>query len=1161
MGKGKMCRSSKADPLTMTLGRIAEQFHMGAAGSAAGDRRGSPAKPRNGRLTAARLLMFHCRILSARFYRRLPVKLFCLALLLGGATVGAAQYAPSTDDYVVTVWDTDSGLPDNTVTSIAQTPDGYLWVGTQRGGLARFDGTRFTEFNPGNTPQLRNIEMHQLLVAPSGTLWIGNVEGGLISHQEGRFQLEYLNNDTPPAWVAHIVAERPGTIEFCSDAGMIFRRTTDGASNRWETMVPPGKITSPSVFADESGTIWYRTTNGGLAQLRGSNSVILRQPPGLAGPVVNALGQDALGRIWAATPNHLAFWNGNTFVDATPTNGPSDFVVWGDSMLPCPGGGFWMVCDGFFRQFDGRQWAVIEQEATNGVSTEWPAFKVGNDARWFFADSAGGLWFWRQPEGLGHLSAAGRVSWVRDAEGRPLDVAAPFRCWCEDHEGNVWVGLTDGGLARLRPRVFHVVWPAGDVNSKAAKSVCQGRDGAMWFGSGWKDVLRWDERVFQKIAISGYAEDIKVYPGVDDRVWVGSAGQGLFALDNGQFSRPFPSESIGRSVRCLYRDGQRGLWIGNDFGLFRWDGTQLQDFTMKEGFAPAFVTAITGDAAGNLWIGTALGELRRLRDGQCQSFVPDDSLTDRSLFVTATSANPLAGLKRGTLLGGEPFDALHANRDGVVWIGSLGGGLLRFKDGRFTRFTTRDGLPSDHVNQILEDNVGWLWLGTRAGIVRVNQPALNAWSEGGSVRPFFIGYDRADGLPALECPAGSQPNCWRARDGRLWFTTVRGAVWVDPSALRENRLPPPVSIEDVRVDGASILETNGIASSPAARPANLRVAPGRHFVEFKFTALSFISPEKVLFKWRLAGLDQKWVAGDGRRTASYNYLPPGAYRFEVLACNNDGYWGENPDSVAITVMPFFWQRWWFKAASGGSGLAMILGVVLTVQRRRYRVRMQVLERQNALEQERTRIARDIHDQVGANLTKIGKQTDSLEREPGMTASAQTLTHEVGDTTREMLRSMDEIVWAINPHNDTLRNAVHYLIHYTRDFLRPAGIAYQLDVPVDLPSLPLSTEIRHNFFMAFKEALNNAVKHGHPRSIRLVLVLQPRQLKLLVEDDGCGFAPAASQAGADGLDNMRQRLKSVGGDCQVESAPGQGTKVTFQLPLPVPPGPDTPVWVY
>jgi signal transduction histidine kinase len=317
---------------------------------------------------------------------------------------------------------------------------------------------------------------------------------------------------------------------------------------------------------------------------------------------------------------------------------------------------------------------------------------------------------------------------------------------------------------------------------------------------------------------------------------------------------------------------------------------------------------------------------------------------------------------------------------------------------------------------------------------------------------------------------------------------------------------------------------------------------------FKFTAPSFTAPDRVRFKWRLVGLEKEWTGESTEREVKYNFVPPGNYTFQVKACNSDGVWNETGAALPLTVLPYFWQTWWFKIIAGVAGLMFLLGAGLSVQRRRHRATVQVLERRHALERERTRIARDIHDQVGAQLTKIGIQTSMLGQTPDLSADTHPLVQGVAETTREMLQSMDEIVWAINPRNDTLDNAINYLIHYTRDFLRPSGISYKLDLPVDLPVLPLSTERRHNLFMAFKEALNNAVKHGRPRQIRLVLVLQPHELKLAVEDDGCGFQLATARRGEDGLENMRQRMQAVGGHCRVESVPGQGTRVEFQLPL-------------
>ena len=234
---------------------------------------------------------------------------------------------------------------------------------------------------------------------------------------------------------------------------------------------------------------------------------------------------------------------------------------------------------------------------------------------------------------------------------------------------------------------------------------------------------------------------------------------------------------------------------------------------------PAYVLSIAEDKAGDLWFGTALGELRHFHAGKFETILPGDSLTDESTLKAAAVANPFGSRSRGALSGGERFWSLHFDDDNVLWIGTLGGGLLRFKDGKFARFTTRDDLPSDYVSQILEDNRGQLWIGTSVGIVRVSKRELNELADGGKTEPAFVTYGKFDGLPALECSGGTQPNCWRARDGRLWFTTIKGAVWVDPEQLRLNRLPPQVHIEEFLVDGKSQGQKNAAMAKPVSKLA------------------------------------------------------------------------------------------------------------------------------------------------------------------------------------------------------------------------------------------------------------------------------------------------------------------------------------------------------
>jgi len=225
-----------------------------------------------------------------------------------------------------------------------------------------------------------------------------------------------------------------------------------------------------------------------------------------------------------------------------------------------------------------------------------------------------------------------------------------------------------------------------------------------------------------------------------------------------------------------------------------------------------------------------------------------------------------------------------------------------------------------------------------------------------------------------------------------------------------------------------------------------------------------------------------------------------------------------------------------------------MGVALSAQRRRHRARMMSLERQAALERERTRIARDIHDEVGAKLTKIGKLTELLDRQSAVVAPHEPVLQSLAETTRLIVQAMDEIVWAVNPRNDTLETAANYLVHYAEDFLSPTGIACELDVPINLPATPVSAEVRHNLFMAAKEALNNAVKHGRPARVRLTLAASEQCLTIGVEDDGAGFTPGAGVARRNGLKNMQKRAESIGGKFQLESAPGRGTTIRIDVPL-------------
>lgn len=1060
------------------------------------------------------------------------MRISAFSLLLGAAILTAASVSLAdsalpgiANDYLVRVWDTDSGLPDNEISSIAQTPDGYLWIGTFHGGLARFDGTHFVDFDPANTPELRSIEIRTLMVDHEGRLWIGTVEGGLISYRDERFHFEYWNENTPEAWVDGGFAEHPPRIDFFSRGGWIFSRIKMGTTNRWETTIPKNATDAQTLLEDPDGVIWSRQEDGQVEQLHGNRWITMTNLPGLATAVVNTLATDSSGRLWAAVNNRLALWNGKLFVDMTPTNTPPNATI--REMVCSPDGGFWVQIGSCLRKYQDRQWTAIVNLMANGVVTEWDAAGPNESFSILFADSQGGAWFWRKDGGMGHVSRSGEISWVDNTEGK---LRYGVRCCFEDHEGDVWFGLNGGGLAQLRPHLFHTVWPDDIPGVKADFSVCEDKDSdAMWFGSAGK-ILRWQDDAFTVLTVPsrfGSDDQIKALPASDGSLWVGSLVNGLMKLKNGHFVAPFPLSRILGAVRELYRDTAGNLWIGNEFGLFEYGTNGVRGFTKRDGFTPAYVLSIASDKSGDIWVGTALGELRRLHAGKFETFLPPDSLTDKSVLEAATSANPSEGLKRGTLSGGERFCALHFDDEGVLWIGSLGGGLLRFADGHFFRFTEREGLPNDYISQILEDSRGNLWLGTRSGIVRVRKHELNDYANERGVQPDFITYGKNAGLPALECfSGGSQPGCWRARDGRLWFGTLRGAVWIDPARLRTNLVPPPVHIEDVLVDGNSISAKDGTAPLPA----KIQIAAGRHYFEFKFCALSFVSSDNIIFKWRLQGLDENWVNGGARRSASYGYIPPGTYVFEVSACNNDGVWADAPASVAVSVLPYFWQTWWFKLAVTAC-LVAVAAVIYSMR----------IARLKALEQLRFRIARDLHDEVGANLGSISLLAQMMELTPSKTDASQI--RRVATQTVDALKG---IIWFIDPKYDRLSDLVVRLQETARVMLTNVHCTFQKEGDFDTGKLSLA--FRRNFPLLFKEALHNLVKHSGATTAEITVRRFQNEFELRIKDNGAGFQ-LGEKNGSSGLLYMESRAKEIGGQLTIETSPGKGTIVTLTAPLP------------
>jgi signal transduction histidine kinase len=571
----------------------------------------------------------------------------------------------------------------------------------------------------------------------------------------------------------------------------------------------------------------------------------------------------------------------------------------------------------------------------------------------------------------------------------------------------------------------------------------------------------------------------------------------------------------------------------------RWKGAWIAETNHPQTHA---ITAIVEDREGWMWIGTEGGGLERFKGDERVHFD-----------------------KTGGLLS-DLIRTLYMDGQGVVWIGTAGGGLSRWRDGRIATFTTREGLPDNTVSQILEDHAGRLWLGSNRGIACVNKNELEELAAGRIPAVYPQVYGRTEGMPSEECTGGFSPAGLKTKSGLLWFSTLKGIVVADPSPHTASAAIPPVALEEVLLDGVPDAEFRVPApavklsgkNTPLVQPEleMLHIRPGKHRIEFRYTGMSFDAPERVRFRYRLDGLDPDWVEAGTHRSALYSYVPPGHYTFRVIACNSDGPWDEAGAALALTVLPHFWQAWWVIGLGCLAALVLVGSTVRLVEKRKLQHRLKRLEQEGALERERTRIAQDLHDEMGAKLCRISFLSEHARRHELVPAELRHQISSISDASREVLCSLDEIVWAVNPQNDTLEHLVSYIGQYAQEYFQETGIECELHIPTQLPPQPLSSQIRHHLLLAVHEAFTNMLKHSGATRARVSITCNKEGLEIVAWDNGRSFDPSmianglqgAANGSGNGLRNMRSRLTEIGGHCQVKSEPGQGTTIRFVLPL-------------
>ncbi len=783
------------------------------------------------------------------------VLLVAWLILWSGASRATAKDA--TADFVTRSWRTETGLPQNTVNALAETRDGFLWIGTN-GGIARFDGARLRHF--GLHEGLGSVRISALAEDSTGKLWVGTTGGGVSRWENGRFTT-YRGGEGFPS-VGDILA----------------------------------------IAADRDGGVWFGTSDSLILWRDGAFRVV-GEREGMPPKQVLALAVDGAGAVWAAVLGEgVMKWNGSRF--EKPGTGAS------------PKDAYCLAADP-----DGSVWAGYG----NGELWQWkvgawkkftPAEGVPNGSIGALAvDQSGNLWLGARGHGIFRKQDDRFVSIPVGGEENDLWVNALL----VDRHGSIWGGALTSGLYRFSKRIVQFVEMKAVTRTAGVTTVTSDANGKIWVIGNSEGVSILEGGKLTKVESSAIPRGFFAYCGLSDKdgtIWVGGE-QRLIEFRNNEPAKAYLEPPIrGEALRSLCVDGD-SLWIGTyHSALLRKDADGVRLIAERNSFGGS-ITSIAVESPGVLWIGS-FGGLFRWDKGVTQSWGERDGLMTRSIL------------------------AMHRETDGTLWLGTMGGGLARMKNGRIAHISTRHGLIDDVVSQIVPDDFGCLWLGTNRGIMRIDRSELEAVAEGSATEVHPIIIDRNDGLISEQCMSGRSPLAYKSREGRLYFPMARGVAILDPKDFQGNFSKSPIHalIEEIRVDGQVI------QGSPQPE-----LGPGPHRIEISYTAPVLHGGEWVRFRHRLEGIDREWVVANGQRRASYDALPPGRYVFSVCAADGPGEAEESTASLAFTVQPHFWQSLWFR----GTGLMLLAASAGAAAwgylRRKHRMQIQALERERAQQAE------------------------------------------------------------------------------------------------------------------------------------------------------------------------------------------------------------------
>ncbi len=962
-----------------------------------------------------------------------------------------------------------------------------------------------------------------------GYIWIGT-DSGLVRFDGVRFQrwMPRQNNGPFNSAVVSLLGASDGTLWIGTDTGLLSWK-----NDRLEQHVS-GRI--GAILEDHQQRIWVARSrmmrardlgipsalSGGLCQVVGDHPGCIGGDDRLQIFSADALSNDAEGNLWVGAPNQLVRWRDGSFETYLRDRLEGHRLVSTSSITAAMDGSVWAAIpienQGVFRILRG----LPENVSFRGI--EMTAVTT------LFIDRDRSLWMGTRQNGVYKVYGE-RVDHFGSADGLSSNVVNGF---FEDREGNVWVATPEGLDCFRDSRIAAFSTTPYGIAATGVGTVLASGDGTVWVGGPrGLDAIRGDN--VTSIRVPGRSANTLLQDHAG-RLWAGS-GDTLSVFDVGRFRiiNRLDGSRFGM-IAAMAEDREHNVWVSVDVGSFDRKLLRIRDLRVQEEFGPdriPLVRRIAADPTGGIWLGFEDGNLGHYQSGKLEIF---------PLPRGAPTPGAVAPVSRKTSTNAEiGYLGLTIDADGSAWV-STWSGLVRWKNHEMKTLTSKNGLPCDAIVSAIRDDHATLWLYTKCGFVAIADSELEQWWQQPNRIVDLRVLDVLDGAVLPAGPRRFQPAVSKSPDGRLWFVNGTVVQMIDPGGLRRNPIPPPVYVEAVRADRKEY-DIGKVVRLPSRS----------RDIEISYTALSFSTPQKVRFRYKLDGRDQQWQDAGTRRQIFYSDLPPGQYTFHVTASNNDGVWNEAGASLDFFIAPAYYQTTWFRA---GIIVTVLILLWATYQLRLRRMAATFEARLQERVSERTRIARELHDTLLQSFHGVMFRFQAvanvlpdrpLEAKQRLDTALKHGTHAIRegrDAVQGLRASMtitNDLVAALSTLGEQLSaTPVH----------DPHAHAARLDVTVHGTSRTLRPIIRDDIYRIAGEALRNAFRHAHAHRIELEIRYDDRQFQLRVRDNGQGIGAAilnSHQAGHFGLPGMRERAELIGGHLEVWSEAGMGTEVALTIP--------------